>query len=275
MTLQELTTPFERRRVIEYGKDGNKVVRHWYEVQHVIGTIYKTMETKNEWGDLLFNLVVFFDDKSDGLMFQQMAHPDRYTVEKIADTMRLCQVDSVTNMYADLNERMEQNKFIGNAQIEFLRQFDSAAAEHYAQYRLDYYARKEAKETERRRALEEQEAAEKARQQAELEATKAKYLGWADTMPPMRFGKVDAVLGALVRCDGKVMTRREFVIHAVKDGWMPERKDGVTNWYGSKWEPKQSKPRTEYRLVKDNFSYKVSKTEFDFALYLVGRNEVK
>ena len=28
MTLDKITTPFERRRVIENGKDGNKVVRH-------------------------------------------------------------------------------------------------------------------------------------------------------------------------------------------------------------------------------------------------------
>ena len=93
-------------------------------------------------------------------------------------------------------------------------------------------------------------------------------------MTPMRFGKVDAILGSLVRCDGKVMTRREFVIQAVKDGWMPEQRDGVTSWYGSKWEPKQSKPRTEYRLVKENLSYKVSKIEFDFAIYIEGHKEV-
>ena len=42
MTLENLTTPFERRRVIEYGADGNKVVRHWYVVQHVVGSIYKS-----------------------------------------------------------------------------------------------------------------------------------------------------------------------------------------------------------------------------------------
>lgn len=274
MTLDQISTPFERRRVIEYGKDGNKVVRHWHEVQHVIGTFYKTKETKNECGDILFNLVIFFDNKSDGLMFERMTHPEWYTVEQVADTMRRCQFDSATHMYSGLNERMELGKFIGAADIEFFRQFDRAAAERYAQYRLDYYARKEAVERERHRALEEQEAAEKARQQAELEATKAKYLGWADTMSSIRFGKVDAVLGSLIRCDGKVMTRREFVIQAVKDGWTPEQKDGVTSWYGSKWEPKQSKPRTEYRLVRENFSYKVSKIEFDFAKYYVSHMEV-
>ena len=243
MTLDQLITPFERRRVIEYGKDGNKVVRHWYEVQHVIGTLYKTKETKNERGDLLFNLVIFFDDKSDGR----------------------CQIDSAAHMYMSLNDRMEQNKFIGAADIEFFRQFDRAAAERYAQYRLDYYARKEVAERERRLALEEQEAAEKARQQAKLEAAKAKYHGWADTMSPIRFGKVDAILGSLVRCNGKVMTRREFVVQAVRDGWMPEQRDGVT---------RQGKPRMEYRLVKENLSYTVSKTEFDFAKYYVEHREV-
>lgn len=274
MTLDKIETPFKRRRVIEYGKNSNKVVRHWYEVQNVIGSLYKTKETKNERGDLLFNLVVFFDDKSDGLMFQRMAHPERYTVEQVADVMRRCQIDSARHMYLGLNELMEQGKFIGAADIEFFRQFDRAAAERYSQHRLNYYAHKEAEEAERRRALEEKESAEKARQQVELEAIKAKYLGWVDTMTPLRFGKVDAVLGSLIRCDGKVMTRREFVIQSIKDGWMPRQEDGVTNLYGNKWEPKQSKPRTEYHLVRENLGYKVSKTEFDFAMYLVEHKEV-
>lgn len=50
MTLDKLTTPFERRRVIEYGSDGNKVVRHWYDVQQVDGTIYKTRDFPDEQG---------------------------------------------------------------------------------------------------------------------------------------------------------------------------------------------------------------------------------
>ena len=30
MSLSNLNTPYERRRIIHYGIDGNKVVRHWY-----------------------------------------------------------------------------------------------------------------------------------------------------------------------------------------------------------------------------------------------------
>ena len=44
MTLSELNTPFERHRVIQYGKDGNTPVRHWYEMQHITGPLYKGRE---------------------------------------------------------------------------------------------------------------------------------------------------------------------------------------------------------------------------------------
>lgn len=54
MRLNELTTPFERRRVIEYGADGNKVVRHWYEMRHVIGPLYMSRITKNEYESDMF-----------------------------------------------------------------------------------------------------------------------------------------------------------------------------------------------------------------------------
>ena len=60
MTLDKITTPFERRRVIEYGKDGNKVVRHWYEVQHVVGSLYKSENTQSEWNGLECKLFIFF-----------------------------------------------------------------------------------------------------------------------------------------------------------------------------------------------------------------------
>lgn len=119
MTLDNLFTPFERRRVIEYGSDGTKAVRHWYDVQHVIGSIYKSKDTLSDQGEAEFKLFVFFNDKDDGMQFQWMSHPERYTVEQIAEYMRRCKVDSATQMYSDLNDRMKHNKFIGNVQIEF------------------------------------------------------------------------------------------------------------------------------------------------------------
>ena len=176
MTLDNLLTPFERRRVIEYSADGVKAVRHWYDVQHVIGTIYKSKDILGDLGETEFKLFVFFNDKDDGMQFQWMSHPERYTVEQIAEVMRRSKVDSAIQMYSDLNDRMKQNKFIGNAQIEFFRQFDAAAADRYTQYRAKFLARREEEEHEKALMRQAEENAKREKEQAELLAEKAKYL---------------------------------------------------------------------------------------------------
>ena len=60
-TLEQLDTPYERRRVIEYGVDGNKVVRHWHDVQHIAGPLYKSKEEKNKYGEQEMDLYLFFE----------------------------------------------------------------------------------------------------------------------------------------------------------------------------------------------------------------------
>ena len=46
-TLVNLDTPYERRRVIEYGAGSNKVVHRWYEAQHIAGPLYKGREERD------------------------------------------------------------------------------------------------------------------------------------------------------------------------------------------------------------------------------------
>ena len=278
MTLDQLISPFERRRAFEYGKGSNKVVRHWYEVQNVIGSLYKSRDIMNQHGDLEYNLFIFFPGTDTGLLYQHMLHPGSYTVEQMAEFLRRACVDSPFHMLCDLDERMTKDQHIGNAEIEFVRQFDPLAADKYAKYREERYARREAEEREANRMREAQrkteEEAEKAKQQADLAAAKAKYFGWADRMTPMKFGRVRNKMESLIRFEGKVMPLREYIISLLKDGWVPEKKEGVTTWYGSKWNPKQSKPKTVYRLSRDNLCYEVSKTEFDFAVYLAEHKEL-
>lgn len=97
------------------------------------------------------------------------------------------------------------------------------------------------------------------------------FLGWVDDMTPLRFGQVSALMDTSIRVDGKITTRREFIINCIKDGWVPQKKDGVTSWYKRGGEYRESNPRTEYELHKEGFVYvyKISKTEYDFAVYLV------
>lgn len=273
MTLDKIETPFEHRRAIRYGKDGNKAIRHWYNVRPVIGPLYMSEVTEDNWGTKIFDLFVFFPDVKDGLFFGNMRNPERYTSEGLLESAKHYGLESKGAFIVDLDERMARNGFIGNADIEFVRQWDTERAAACTEYRTVRLAKQEERARQYRMELEAEEARENAAKEARLKEEKAKYLGWADDMSPLRFWKADATLGSLVRSDGNLMTRREFVIWAVKDGWMPEKKEGVTSWHGNRWDRKESKPKTEYRLAKENLSYKVTKTEFDFATYLVAHKE--
>ncbi len=272
MTLAELNTPFERRRIIHYAKDGNKVVQHWYEMQHVTAFLYKGREMKNEYGETEYDTFLLFDGAAAGLRFEyRMKHPEWYTVEAYGERLKKIGCDTLERFLLELDRCVTENHHIGNAEIVFVRQFDSERADRYAQHRerrLKEQEQRHLKEMARRKA-EEQEREE--RRRAEELAERARLLGWADTMASLQYGRVKAVLDALIRVDGKTMTKRDFIIHAVRDGWVPKCEDGVVSCYGSSWNPRESKPRTEYRISREQYSYKITKTEFDFASYLIRR----
>ena len=274
MTLTELNTPFVRRRIIHYGRDGNKVVRHWFEMQHIVGSLYKSRETKNEYGEAEYDVFLLFDGVHDGLIFERrMKHPEWYTVEKYAERMKEHRCDTLENFFASLDEDMERNVYIGNAIVEFTRQVDAARADRYALYREQRLAAQAQKHREAQAKREAEQQEKEARRKAELEAERAKLLGWADDMTTIQFGRVQVIMDTPIRVDGKLTTKRDFIIKSIRDGWMPEKQEGVVSYYGSRWNRKESKPRTEHRLRKDGWSYKITKTEYDFAVYLTAHTE--
>lgn len=273
MTLDELSTPFERHRVFEYGVDGNKVVRHWYEMQNVIGPLYRGKNIESEYGNVECDLFICFPGAETGLYVERVGHLDCHTVEEMAKSIERTCYDSPLHMVCGFDERMAKDQHIGNAQIAFVRQFDQLAADRFAQYRLERYARIEEQRRQEQLAEQAEEEAERAKQQAELDAAKAGFFGWADDMTPLRFGRINSMMEKMIRVDGKLMTKREFVITQVRDGWMPQKEEGVTSWYKSGYDWKESKPKTVYRLEKGRVAYEISKTEYDFAMHLVEHSE--
>lgn len=65
-------------------------------------------------------------------------------------------------------------------------------------------------------------------------------------MPPLRFGQVSVLMDTIIRVDGKIVTWREFIISCIKEGWSPQKREGVISWDKSRGEFKESRPRTEY-----------------------------
>jgi|GEM_PF-937886 hypothetical protein len=259
-----------KRRAIEYGTSGNNIVRHYHDVFPITETLFASDCGTNGYGEREFDLFVFFDGVPDGMKVENHTiFRDHMTDEYYAKAVVNVGLQSREAFVASSDQAMERKQFIGNAIIEFVRQWNAERAAVYEKYRADWYERKE----EERRAREEQrraEEAERERQAAEEDAReRAKYLGFADDMTPMQFGRLSKTMEKLVRTgEFGIQTTRDFIISLVKSGYVPTKKDNVTTFYGSRWDIKESKPRTEYRMNKNSESYKVSKTEYDFAMYL-------
>lgn len=274
MTLADFTTEYERRSAISYSKaDGCTAVRNFYDVQHIVGPLYKEREVKNEWGEDEGSLFLFFPNVKDGFLWQyKMRNLSRYTPEKMLEEIVRFKMDTPENFEQYLEKAMDEGHFVGNAMIRFVRQWNPVLADRCATYREDYLHRRAEQEAVRQQEYEAEEARKKAEQEAEFQAEKDKYLGWADDMTPMKFGKVKARMESLVRVDGKVMPKREFIIALLKKGYTPQLRENVVSW--NKRTGERNKPKTEHRMTDGELFYVVSKTEFDFAMYIEAHQEV-
>lgn len=274
MTLADFTTEYERRSAISYSKaDGCTAVRNFYDVQHIVGPLYKEREVKNEWGEDESSLFLFFPNVKDGFLWQyKMRNLSRYTPEKMLEEIVRFKMDTPGNFEQYLEKAMDEGRFVGNAMIRFIRQWNPVLADRCVTYREDYLRRRAEQEAVRQQEYEAEEARKKAEQEAELQAEKDKYLGWADDMTPMKFGKVKARMESLVRVNGEVMPKREFIISLLKKGYTPQLRENVVSW--NKRTGEQNKPKTEHRMTDGERFYVVSKTEFDFAMYIEAHQEV-
>ena len=96
-------------------------------------------------------------------------------------------------------------------------------------------------------------------------------------MSELQLGKVLDILSVRYRYDGVVKTRLQHIIDSIAAGYRPHRLDNVVSYYGSRWDRKETKPKTVYRIVlkqdECDLSYRITKTEYDFATYLVQKQE--
>lgn len=289
MELDKLTTPYTRRRTLQYASDGNTVVKHWHDVQQITGPFYKTRVGPDEYGKPCCDICLFFDGLTDGLMLEKSIQMDWYTVEESAARLRRTYPDSLPAFFKGLDDSMEADKHIAMSEILFVAQADPERAKKYLAYRKDRMERRRRQEEERlkRKAQEEAErlAAEKAAKAEEDAAARAKYLGWADDLTARYFAKADEFLSRFYRYSANyavpggasaeriVLTRRDFLIGLIRAGWKPGIHEGVVNYHKVDGEYRPTKPRTVYDIAIDGIGYTLTKTEYEFAAYLAAHPE--
>ena len=146
------------------------------------------------------------------------------------------------------------------------------------QKQIQEEAEKHAKIEAEQRKKEEEARAEAERKKAE----KVAFLcGYADGKTQIQIERIYNVLSKYQNYvdewtgSGKLkyISRKDFIINVLSEGGKAERKDGIISYYGSRWNPKQSKPKTEYRLYIANGSYyTITKIEYDFAVYMMEKS---
>lgn len=138
-------------------------------------------------------------------------------------------------------------------------------------------AEKHAKFEAEQRKKEEEARAEAERKKAE----KIAFLcGYADGKTQIQTERIYNILSKIQgyrnsQNGGKVeyKSRRDFIIDTLSEGGKAEQKDGIVSYYGSKWDRKQSKPKTEYRLYTAEGSYyTITKIEYDFAVFMMQKS---
>lgn len=135
-------------------------------------------------------------------------------------------------------------------------------------------AEKHAKFEAEQRKKEEEARAEAERKKAE----KVAFLcGYADGKTQIQIERIYTVLSKKqwYKNNGNdvIKSRKDFIIDTLSEGGKAEQKDGVISYYGSKWDRKQSKPKTEYRLYTAEGSYyTITKIEYDFACFMMQKS---
>lgn len=131
----------------------------------------------------------------------------------------------------------------------------------------------EEKERAERIAKENQAKAKEQEEWERLWTEKLKFLcGYGDGKSRIQVERLYSILSKRGAYSNKgkyeYLTHKDFIVKALNNGRKVKKCDDVVSYYGSKWNPKES-VKTEYRLyVEDNIYYKLTKTEYDFALYI-------
>lgn len=143
----------------------------------------------------------------------------------------------------------------------------------------------EVKEGIKQKQIQEERVAEERKKQAEAQAEKERrhaekvafLCGYADGKSAIKTERIYNILSKIQgyrnsQNGGKIeyKSRKDFILDALSEGGKAEQKDGIISYYGSKWDVKQSKPKTEYRLYTAEGSfYTITKIEYDFACFMM------
>lgn len=160
MMLSEVNTPYEKKRFITYNTNGNSVVYHTKNMQHVIGSLYKDKETQNQYNESECYLYAYFEDYNIGIRIGAMNRLECRDIDTMHESLTNdYYLDTPEHFISMLDDDVSNKQFIGNVQIELAKYLKPERVEVYTQARLDYRAEQDRKHAE---AIKKEQAEDKA-----------------------------------------------------------------------------------------------------------------
>lgn len=119
MSILNISTPFENKRVIAYAKDGNTVVLKTIPLQLISGNIYKTHVKYDERNELSCDLYILYPEYQIGILLQHL-YDMEVTADKVLDFSIKNNYDSAERYLSDIRYKIGSYQFISYAQIKLM-----------------------------------------------------------------------------------------------------------------------------------------------------------
>lgn len=247
---------------------------------------------------VLINLAELFHDDSIGGLYAYMQEPDIIDIYKdfepclkISTIFNDIQIEQMHKSLQHYNEQMQsysdfesvisttinEKGYIKNDVLLLLRLHNFELYKKAMQVKTELMEAQRAQEAEDTRIEEEYQKQIEKQKKAEKENLKAEKLaflqGFGAGKTSIQIERLYSVLSKTFTYvyDGKTQrkNRRDFIIDFLSEGYKPERIEDVVRYTGSKWNPRKTKPKTEYRLygIDKRSYYDITKTEYDFACF--------
>lgn len=99
------------------------------------------------------------------------------------------------------------------------------------------------------------------------------YFGFTSNLKPLQAGKVEKSLDMLIRYDGKVLTKKEYIYQLLLKGCTPAIEENYS--YYSSRTGEMTKPKTLYKLTySDESFHEINKTLYNYAQLLIENNYI-
>lgn len=273
----------EEKTVIKYKADGNGVktvkkqlisLEILYNDKSLFGLYADATEPENG--------IIIYKDYTPCMEIETLYN--EYSAENIHQLLQ--NFNKKYNTYEDykndIADMIKSKRFIKNDVLMLLSLHGDMELLKEAKIVKDNIIKqREAEETARIEKRQKEKAEKDATEKAERERKKQEKIdflcGYAEGKTSIQVERLYNVLSKVqgYADNGKTIykSRKQFIVDALTEGGRIERKENVVTYYGSKWDVKQSKPKTVYRLyVADGGYYTLTKTEFDFACFIMEKS---